>query len=161
VGRARAAACAAVLVLGCADATRYVVVTDASVAREQDAAERRLVCVAPSDARANPGLLGLRTRASVREYGETRRGDGGALEAVLFQLVSGEYARAAEALRDRGDEVPEYLRRLLAADLASETSPPIRAAALLDLYQAAYDVQESEAGRRIVELRIRQLRYGR
>ncbi len=150
------------LLLGCADAARYVVVTDAPSSGEQDSPERRLICVSESNARANPGLIGLGTRSSVRKYGEERHGDLGAVESALFQLVSGEYGLAEETLRARGAEIPEYLRRLLAADLASERQRAERpAAGLLKLYQEAYDAQESEKARRIVALRVRQLRYGR
>ena len=157
-----ALACGAVLLLGCVDAARYVVVGDARVVGEQDTAERRLVCLSDPDAAANPGLLGLRTSSAVREYGKRRRGDAGAVEAVLFQLVSGDYARATETLRARGGEIPEYLRRLIAADLAAEwPREGVGTADLVRLYQEAYDVQESAKARAVIALRIRQRRYGR
>lgn len=151
---------AAALLLGCANA-RYVVVRETPLPAEQDVPERRLVCVSEREARAAPGLLGLRTRASVEQYGRERRGDGGAVEEVLFRLVSGEYGRADEVLRARGAELPEYLRRLLVADLASERPGATASSALLRLYQDAYDAQETERGRAIVELRVRQVRFGR
>jgi hypothetical protein len=149
------------LLLGCADATRYVIVPEGAPAADQDSADRRLVCLATADARANPALLDLRTTASVRKYGETRVGDHGAVEAVLFALVSGEYAAAQQLLDARGAELPGYLRGLVTADLANERATTISYSSLVRLYQEAYDAQESELGRRIVRLRVRQARYGR
>ncbi|HEX9051141.1 MAG TPA: hypothetical protein VF841_11475 [Anaeromyxobacter sp.] len=155
-------ACTACLLLSCADAARYVVVTDATPFQPREAVEHRLIYVSEPDARASAGLVGLRATSSVRQYGGARRGDLGAVEALLFETVSGAYGAAEDTLRAREAEIPVYLWRLLAADLASERSrTDLPAAELLGLYQKAYDVQQSDLARTIVKLRVRQLRYGR
>lgn len=153
--------CAALL--ACAAPARYVVVSEPLPARPQVDPWQRLVCLAREDAAAVAApILDLRTRADVERYGRARRGDRGPLEDVLYAVIAGDYGHAEAALRERPSAFPEYLRRLLVADLASERPrSEVPTEALLGLYQDAFDAQRSEEGRTIIELRVRQLRYGR
>jgi len=153
-------ACAALL--ACAVPARYVVVSDSPAEwRGPVDASQRLICLAPADVGAVAPMLELRTLPDVERYGRERRGDRGPVEDVLYAVVAGDYDHAEAALRSRPSAIPEYLRRLLAADLASERRATVPAGEVLKLYQDAYDAQESKVGKTIIELRIRQLRYGR
>jgi hypothetical protein len=156
-----AAALGAGLLAGCAQATRYVVVTGDRPLAAPQAVDRRPIWVADEDAAPVTGLMGLATAADVRQYGATRGGEGLVIEALLFAMVSGDWAGAQALLESRGGEVPAYLRLLVAADVTAETIRASSQAEVLRLYQQAYDAQATAAGRSVVELRVRQLRYGR
>jgi hypothetical protein len=144
---------------GCAAPARYLLVADPTPATKVP--DQREIWLAPAEAVGHTRLLGLATTSAVVEAAAANP-PRDPLEAVLWPLLLGRHAEAEAALRAAWDGLPDYLRRLLAADLAVELAPPgepaTRAAAL---YQQAYDVQPSERSRGILKLRMRQLRYGR
>jgi hypothetical protein len=149
------------LLPACATPTRYVVVSGERPLRAKEASGLRPIWVAEPEAVAAAGLIGLNTDATLKRYAAARPTDGPAVEALLFAVVSGDYSAARETLRARGAEIRPYLRLLVRADVTAETSPASSQGELLRLYQDAYDAQEGAAGRAVVELRVRQLRYGR
>lgn len=152
----------AVALAGACSPIRYIVVASSEPDDERWNADlRRIPLAAPEAAAAGP-LLRLRSRSEVEEWARSRRDAGSAVEEVLLPLVLGDHARTGEKLRERSDELPEYLRLLLEADLLSERPPGERTARdVLAAYQRAWEAQPGKPGKAAVELRVRQLRYGR
>jgi len=153
VGAALAGACSPI---------RYVAVAAGEPDDERWNADlRRIPLAAPEAVTAGP-FLGLLSRPEIEEWERGRSGARSAVEEVLLPLVLGDHVRAGEKLRERGHELPEYLRLLLEADLLSERSPAERTAReVLAAYQRAWEAQPGRPGKEAIELRVRQLRYGR
>jgi hypothetical protein len=120
-----------------------------------------LVWLATHEAETSAAIIGLRSEEEIQRYEASRRGRRAPAEAVLYPLVVGRYADAEAALQIHRGALPEYLSRVLEADLAKERFPAVvPTQELVALYQRALDAQPSNRSRTIIKLRIRQLRYG-
>lgn len=147
------------LLTACSPATKYVLVTDRGEVNFADG-DRFYLCLLPDEAKRVNSMLKLRTRADVRRYEQTRSGSSNPLERILFDLVRADYLAAQSDMDGQGDMLPSYLRLLLRADLAYETSemPTTR---LVQLYQEAFEGQGCDLNKDLIKMRIRQVRYGR
>jgi hypothetical protein len=151
-----------VLLFSCSSPARYVIISEDMKDAELRDANQRFVCLMKEDARDNAALLALNTKSAVRDYEQRRKAGLNPVEDVLSRLIQEDYKKAAELLNTYGDRIPAYLKLILKADLASEDKKKdMQDGELVKMYQAAFDVQNSEANREIIKLRIRQLRYGR
>jgi hypothetical protein len=150
------------LLCSCARPARYVVISEDTRDPARGDGDQRLICLTKEDARDNASLLELNTESAIRDYEQKRTAGNNAVEDVLYHLIHGDNKKTEQLLNTYGDRIPPYLRLLLKADVASEYSQKgIQDAELVKMYQAAFDVQNVEANRVIIKLRIRQLRYGR
>ena len=151
-----------ILLASCSQPAKYVIVSDEMKTLDRTHTDQRYVCLTMDDARSNPDILTLQTKSDVLNYGKKRRDGRDPIEDVLFHLIRDDYQKAQELLSDYGDRIPEYLRLVLMADLASEgKEDPGDASRLVKMYQKALDVKSCAINREIINLRIRQLRYGR
>lgn len=139
---------------------RYVVVNSRHDVNLDDG-DKRYICLNNEDARAYKDILGLRTTSGVTKYRQTKKIDTPVGE-VLYAVIAGKYVMARDTLNKNWDAIPDYLRLLMKADLASELEKErIPASQLAGMYQQAFEAQTSDLNRDIIKIRIRQLRYGR
>ena len=150
---------ACVILSSCAPYARYVIINDHRDGIDFDYAGQRYICLSNKDAENMEGVIALRKKSDIRMYMQTRKDTHNQAEDVLAYLVIGDYKKSKELLQSQWHDMPEYLRLLLRADLASETETK-RKSSLVKLYQEAYDVQPCDINREIIKFRIRQLRYG-
>lgn len=150
------------LSFSCASPPRYVIISDDMNDAVLENANQRFVSLIKEDAIKNTSLLDLRTKSAIRDYEQKRKGGLNPVEDVLNSLIREDY-KQAEALLDKNwNNIPEYLRLVLKADLTYEHKENgIEENRLVKMYQEAYEVQTSDKSRGIIKLRIRQLMYGR
>ncbi len=147
------------LLAACSPATKYVLVTDRSEVNFADG-DRFYLCLLADDAKRMSGMLKLRTRADVHKYELTRIDSSDPFERILFHLIRADYGAARAGLEQQGEMLPSYVRLLLKADLAYETSD-MPTTGLVQLYQEAFEGQGCDLNRDLIKMRIRQVRYGR
>jgi hypothetical protein len=150
------------LIFACASPPRYVVISEEMNDTTLANSNQRYISLVKKDAIENGALISLRTKSAIREYEEKRKSGSNPVENVLSSLISEDYKEAEAQLEKHWDEIPEYLRLVLKADLAYEhVGNGIEETRLVKMYQEAFEVQTSDISRNIIKLRIRQLRYGR
>jgi hypothetical protein len=150
------------LLCSCAHPARYVIVSEEAPDTTLANTGQRYICLKKEDARQHAAILALRTQSDIETYEKKSTGDRGPVEEVLYRMIRGDYARAGELLRQNGNQIPDYVRLVLRADLASEgQGDDAGTDRLVKMYQEAYDTQGCDISRDLIKLRIRQLRYRR
>lgn len=153
--------CPILFLISCAPPARYVIINDDLKDLGLEA-NQRYVCLMEADAQANTEILHLRTISDVRNYEQRRKERRNPVEDVLYHLIREDYQKAGELLVEYSDQIPEYLRLVLKADLTSEIKKEkVETSYLVKLYQEATEVRTCYITQEIIRLRIRQLRYGR
>lgn len=149
------------LLTACSPSIKYFLVTDRSDVNFADG-DRFYICLLADDAKRVNGMLGLRTLSDVKRYEKARSDSSDPLERIMFDLVRSDYLEAQAELDRQGDILPSYLRLLLKADLAYETSgKKMPTTQLVQLYQEAFEDQACELNKDLIKIRFRQVRYGR
>lgn len=150
------------LLCSCAQPARYIIISEDSGNVTWENPDQRYICLARQDAGKSMELMALRTNSDIQKYELRREAGQDAVENVLYHLVRADYKKTKELMSQYGDSIPEYLRLLLRADLASEDSEnDLQTNQLVSRYQEAFEVQPCDISRTIIQLRIRQLRYRR
>jgi hypothetical protein len=150
------------LLCACAHPARYVIISEANPDTTLANTGQRYICLKEEDARHNAAILALHTQSDIEKYEQKNTGDRNPVEDVLSHLIEGKYDKAEESLRRNGDKIPDYLRLVLRADLASEGQEEnVETGQLVKMYQEAYDTRGCALNRDLIKLRIRQLRYQR
>ena len=153
---------AVLLLCSCSEPARYVIVSERLEPVKLETTDQRLICLATSEAEPNTAILGLRTKNDIERYVHQRPASPNPVEHLLYLVIRAEYAKADELLRQSKNEIPLYLKLLLSADLASEDNTnTLSTGQLINRYQEAFDIQPCTISRSIMQLRIRQVRYGR
>jgi hypothetical protein len=153
--------CPIFFLVSCAQPARYVIIPD-DLKDLGFEADQRYVCLTKDDAQVNADLLNLRTISDVQNYEQKRKENRNPVEDVLYHLIRKDYEKARKLLGEYGDQIPEYLRLILKADLTSEIEKEkVEISQLVQMYQEAIEVKTCGINREIIKLRIRQLRYGR
>jgi Zn-dependent M16 (insulinase) family peptidase len=149
-----------IVIVSCTTPARYVIISDnIGLIRTQNI-EQRLICLSSNDAEFYRNILNLRTKSDIEKYGLNRTPY--PVEEVLYRMTTEDYNRVEELLTIYRDNIPEYLRLLLRADLAAEKGGKgALTKQLVNLYQDAMEVQPCKISRDILNFRIRQGRYGR
>lgn len=162
-GLAAVASMLSVLLLSaCAHPNRYAIFSEEGPHPAPANSAQRLICLKKDDAQQHAAIVALRTDKDIEKYEKSNPGDRAPVDEILYRLVRGDYARAEELLRQNGDALPDYLRLVLRADLASEgQEEDVETGRLVELYQEAHDHPGCELNRGLIKLRIRQLRYRR
>lgn len=151
---------AALMLLGaCAGHARYVLVTSRNDV-DHSSGSQRYICLTGAESSRLPGMLALYSERDITRYERSRR-TGDPLEDILFHVIRSDYRTAGTLLERHGRDVPPGLRLLLLADLSYETGTDIPAERLRSLYQEAFEAQSCDLNRDLIQLRIRQMRYGR
>lgn len=153
--------CSILFLVSCSQPARYVIIPD-DLKNSGFEADQRYVCLTKNDAQANADILYLRTISDIQNYEQKRKESRSPIEDVLSNLIRKDYEKAGKLLNEYGDRIPEYLRLILKADLASEVEKEkVEISQLVKMYQEAIEVKTCDINREIIKLRIRQLRYGR
>lgn len=150
------------LLCSCAQPARYIIISEDSGNVTWENPDQRYICLARQDAGKIMELMALRTKSDIQKYELRREVGQDPVESVLYHLVREEYMKTRELMSQYEGSIPEYLRLLLKADLASEDSENgLQTNQLVSRYQEAFEVQPCDISRSIIQLRIRQLRYRR
>lgn len=151
-----------ILLVSCAQPARYRIVSEETKDIHVGDPDQRYVFLNKEDAAKNREILALHTKAEVQAYAQRRKESQNPIEDVLYHLVREEYQKAGELLNQYGERIPEYLRLVIKADLASQQEKSeVPVSQLVKMYQDAFEVQTHDLSREIIKLRIRQIRYGR
>jgi len=152
-----------IMLLGsCAQPARYIIISEDMKDISWENTDQRYICLITEDAQKTPDILALHTKSEIRNYEQKRKDSKNPVEDVLYHLILEDYMRAEELLNQYGDGIPEYLKLVLRADLASESKDEnVQASQVVKMYQEAFEVQTCDINRKLIKYRIRQLRYRR
>jgi len=105
--------------------------------------------------------MALRTMDAIQQHAQKQKADAGPVPAVLSKVLESDYTGARKLLDAQRTSLSPSLVALLDADLTYESNDQKTGTLkLVDMYQAAYDIQVCDLNRDFIQNRIRQLRYG-